>query len=424
MFWIGVLAIAVGLVISIALHEVGHLLPAKRFGVKVPQYFVGFGPTLWSRRRGETEYGVKAIPLGGFVRMIGMFPPEEAKARKGRRRGLRGWMDRVSQDARAYSAEEVAPGDEHRAFYSLSTGRKLTVMFGGPVMNLIIAAVLFTIVVSGFGTAVATNQLSAVSACLPSAQECTSTDPASPAARAGLEEGDRILSWNGVEITDWSELVAAIEAGGDEPATVLVERDGAEFTTTVTPELTTRPAADGSGTETVPVVGVTGTFALQPQPLSAVPGVMWQVVSGTAEVVVQLPQRLYGIATALFTDQQRDPGVMGLIGAGRIAGEIASIPADQYGAKERTADLLSLLGSLNVALFVFNMIPLLPLDGGHIAGAVYEGLRRRWAAWRSRPDPGLVDTARLMPLTYAVFAVLLGMSLLLAVADIVKPITL
>ncbi|QGH71041.1 RIP metalloprotease [Pseudactinotalea sp. HY158] len=422
MFWFGVLVIAVGLVISIALHEIGHLLPAKRFGVKVPQYFVGFGPTLWSTRRGETEYGVKAVPLGGFVRMIGMFPPNGRQGEP--RRGLRGWMDRVSEDARSYSAQEVDPGDEHRTFYSLSTPKKLAVMFGGPVMNLVIAAVLFTIVVAGLGTAVATNRVSAVSPCVSTTGECTAEDPASPAAAAGLEDGDRIVAWNGESIDDWADLVAAISAGGADPAEVRVERDGGEFTTTITPEMTTRPAADGSGSETTPIVGITGTFALQPQPLTEVPGVVWQVTAGTAEIVVQLPQRLYGIATALFTDAPRDPGVMGLIGAGRIAGEIASVSVDQYGAKERAADLLSLLASLNIALFVFNMIPLLPLDGGHIAGALFEGTRRRWAAWRSRPDPGLVDTARLMPLTYAVFTVLLGMTVLLAVADIVKPVTL
>src|SRR5699024_9050260 len=150
----------------------------------------------------------------------------------------------------------------------------------------------------------------------------------------------------------------------------------------------------------------------------------WQVLSGTVEVVLTLPERLVGITQALFGDAERDPGVMGLIGVGRFAGEIASVELSDYGAAERTADMLSLIASLNMALFVFNMIPLLPLDGGHIAGALVEGARRRLAALFGRSDPGPVDTARLMPLTYVVVIALIGMSLLLAAADIVDPITL
>src|SRR5699024_6403045 len=150
----------------------------------------------------------------------------------------------------------------------------------------------------------------------------------------------------------------------------------------------------------------------------------WQVLSGTVEVVLTLPERLVGITQALFGDAERDPGVMGLIGVGRFAGEIASVELSDYGAAERTADMLSLIASLNMALFVFNMIPLLPLDGGHIAGALYEGGRRRVAKLLQRRDPGPVDTAKLMPLTYVVFLVLAGMSLMLAFADIVNPVTL
>src|SRR5699024_9247644 len=163
-FLVGVLVLVVGLVVSIALHEVGHLLPAKRFGVKVSQYFVGFGPTLWSRRRGETEYGVKAVPLGGYVRMVGMHPPARAGSPARRRADGRATL---VEEAREFSLAEVAPGEEQRAFYSLSVPKKLVVMLGGPVMNLLIAVVLIAVTLVGFGMPAYTSTLDTVQECLP-----------------------------------------------------------------------------------------------------------------------------------------------------------------------------------------------------------------------------------------------------------------
>lgn len=434
-FWIGVGLLVVGLIVSIGLHELGHLLPAKRFGVYVPQYFIGFGPTLWSTKRGETEYGVKLLPLGGYVRLVGMFPPKPQPA-AAKTSGLRGWMDSVARDARAYSQAEIPSGGQGRAFYSLSTPKKLAVMFGGPVVNLILSVVLFAIVLTGFGAATATNRLSDVSECVPAdlTAECRPSDPVGPAAEAGFQAGDRVLTWGGQEVSTWEDVSTAIRAGGTEPTQVQVERGGQVLTLTVTPVMVERPVVTGGEVdlgpdgeprmESSPYVGIWASYELIAQPVSAVPGQVWQVLTGTVEIVATLPARLVAIASAVFTDAERDPSIIGLVGVGRFAGEIASIPSEQYGLKERSADMLSLLASLNMALFVFNMIPLLPLDGGHIAGALFEGGRRRVAQLLGRGDPGFADTARLMPLTYVVFAVLVGMSLLLAVADIVKPVTL
>ncbi|MDD9205604.1 site-2 protease family protein, partial [Georgenia sp. 10Sc9-8] len=159
-FVVGVLILVVGLMVSIALHEVGHLLPAKRFGVRVPQYMVGFGRTLWSRTVGDTEYGVKAVPLGGYVRMVGMYPP----ARR-RPAGSHGRPTLV-EAARQESLAEIPPGEERRAFYTLSVPRKLVVMLGGPAMNLLIAAVLLTVVVAGLGLPTLTSTLGAVQPCV------------------------------------------------------------------------------------------------------------------------------------------------------------------------------------------------------------------------------------------------------------------
>ncbi|MFH5822499.1 M50 family metallopeptidase [Georgenia sp. AZ-5] len=433
-FVIGVLILVVGLLLSIALHEIGHLVPAKKFGVKVPQYMVGFGKTLWSRTVRGTEYGIKALPLGGYVRLVGMYPP----ARAGRRRQVRGdGRLTLVEEARAAALEEIGPGEEHRAFYNLSAPRKLVVMLGGPVMNLLIATVLMAVMVTGLGLAQHTSTIANVQQCVPAepGQECTPADPAAPGAVAGLRPGDQVLRWGSAEVESWEDVSAAIAGGGTGTVPVVVERDGERRTVRVTPQLTERPVVDDEGapvldadgdpvTETRPYVGIGPTFELVRQPLTDVPSLVWNLFTGTVEVVLTLPQRLVDVAEAAFGTAERDPGVVGVVGVGRFAGEIASVDSTQYRLTERSADMISLLVSLNMALFVFNLVPLLPLDGGHVAGALWEGARRQVARLRGRADPGPVDTARMLPLTYVVVAFMVGMSLLLAYADIVNPITL
>lgn len=434
-FAVGVLILAVGLVVSIALHEIGHLVPAKKFGVKVPQYMVGFGPTLWSRTIRGTEYGVKALPLGGYVRMVGMYPPGRGVVAPRSRRDGR---PTLVEEARQAALEEIGPGEEHRAFYRLTVPRKLVVMLGGPVMNLLIAAVFMAVIVVGIGLPQYTSTLGAVQECVPadsSQSDCAAADPASPGAEAGLRPGDEIVRWGSVEVSGWEDISGAIADGGSGATTVVVDRDGERLTLQVTPQLTERPVVDAAGDAVVdangrprleerPFVGIGPSFDLVRQPITTVPGLVWQTFTGTVEVVLTLPQRLVDVAQAAFGTEERDPGVVGLVGVGRFAGEIASVDGEGYGLAERSADMMSLLVSLNMALFVFNLIPLLPLDGGHIAGALWEGTRRKVARLRERPDPGPVDTARLLPLTYGVVAVLLGMSVLLAYADIVNPLSL
>ena len=231
MYVLGLIVLLVGLVISIALHELGHLIPAKRFGVRVSRYMVGFGPTLWSRHRGETEYGVKAIPLGGYVRMVGMLPGADvvgAEPRQGRAAAM-------IQDAREASAEEVLPGEEHRAFYRLSTPRKLTVMFGGPAMNLVIAAVLIAIVMVGIGLPATTTTVGLIGDCVrpvdaPADRPCTDADPVAPAAVAGLQPGDRLLSYGGQSVDEWEDFTAAVRETSGSGIPLVVERDGEQVT--------------------------------------------------------------------------------------------------------------------------------------------------------------------------------------------------
>ncbi|MET0725398.1 MAG: site-2 protease family protein [Leifsonia sp.] len=434
-FVVGVVIVAIGLAASIALHEVGHLVPAKRFGVKVTQYMIGFGPTIFSRRRGETEYGVKAIPLGGYISMIGMFPPGKDGTT---RAASTGFFQTLVQDARSASADSITPGDEDRAFYRLPVWKRIIIMFGGPFMNLVIAVVLFGVLLMGFGTAQASTTVGSVSACvLPATSErqtCQDADTASPAAAAGILPGDRLVSIDGEAVTSWDASTEVIRASAGDDLTVVVERNGAEKTLIVTPMLAERYVYDDAGknvigddgeaeTATYGFVGIGPASELVPQPVTSVLPAVGENIAGVTAIIVNLPQRMVGIADAAFGSGERDPnGPISVVGVGRVAGEIASI--DTIPLQSKVASLIGLIASLNVALFVFNLVPLLPLDGGHIAGALWEAIRRGFAKLRHRPDPGPVDIAKLMPLTFAVVIILGGMSVLLVYADIVKPINL
>lgn len=431
-YLVGVVVFVVGMLLSIALHEVGHMVPAKRFGVRVSQYMVGFGPTLWSRTRGETEYGVKAIPLGGYVRLVGMYAPGSGEHRPGR-------FAEMAQDARDASAEEILPGEEHRAFYRLSAGKKVVVMLGGPFMNLLIALVLMGVLVMGVGSVQPTTTVERVVPCVPAttAGACAAGDQQSPAAAAGLEPGDRILSYAGTDVDTWSDVTAAISANGDRPAAVVIERDGARTEVTVQPQVATRTVVDAAGapvlddagepqTVTSAYVGVGPTVEKVRGDLGDTAEALWTQVTGTARIVTTLPVQVWDVGRTLVTGGERaQDSVMSIVGVGRVAGEVGSADLEGVTTGDRVVIWVSLLASLNIALFVFNLIPLLPLDGGHVVGALYEGARRQAARLRGRsPLPGPADTARMMPLAYGVFVVLIGISALLIVADLVVPVSL
>ncbi len=436
LYVLGVLILLVGLAVSIGLHEVGHLLPAKLFGVKVTQYMIGFGKTLWSKRKGETEYGVKLIPLGGYVAMAGMFPP--AKPGEKARDASTGFLDSMAQDAREASAETIDEGEDRRTFYRLPVWKKMIIMLGGPFMNLVLAFVFFGIVLMGFGTAQYSTTLGYVSHCiLPASSEqteCGAGDPLAPAAEAGLQPGDEILAVDGTEITSWTQIRELVSASPGEALAVSVSRDGSEREVTMTPAATERWVVDANGkqvigadgeplTETVGMIGVTPTTEIVKQPITAVPAFVGNNVVQVSQVIVGLPQRMVDIWQAAFGSEERDPnGPIGVVGVGRLAGEIVSL--DEAPVAARAQMVLGLLGSLNVALFVFNLVPLMPLDGGHVAGAIYEGIKRRLFKLFGKGDPGPVDTAKMVPVTFAVVIVLGAMSLLLVYADIVKPVSL
>jgi len=437
----GVLVIVLGVGLSIALHEIGHLTPAKIFGVKTTQYMVGFGPTLWSTKRGETEYGIKAIPLGGYIRMVGMFPPVPGRPV---RADTTGRWSLLAEQARTESQREIGDVPNERLFYTKPVWQRLIIMLGGPTMNLIIAIVLLTLIMVGYGMPEQTTQLSSVSQCVipasaPADQKCRPSDPAAPAAAAGLKPGDTIISFAGRPVSSWEQVRTAIAGAGGSTVNLGIERAGEQLTVQVSPVANERYVTDDDGqpvlgsdgkrlTERVGFLGVTPTSATVKQPLSAVPGQLGDYLGKTAGVVLRIPQKMVGVAQAAFGGAERDVnGPISILGVSRVAGEVASAqspPDVTTTTVDRFVGLLSLIMSLNLALFIFNLIPLLPLDGGHVAGALWEGLRRQIARVRNRPDPGPVDVARALPIAYGVASLLIGMSVLLIYADLVNPIKL
>lgn len=442
LFALGVLLAFVGIALSIALHEVGHLVPAKKFGVRVPQYMVGFGPTIFSRRRGETEYGVKAVPLGGYIRMIGMFPPAKGQDPMLTRASSTGRFSQLIDEARQQSLEEVRPGDEGRMFYQLPVWKRIIIMMGGPMMNLFIALAIFTGIFTLSGVAVTTPQVSSVSECVDisragqgSAKECTDDMPVAPANAAGLKPGDMITAINGTSVSTWEDVRTGIRENLDEPFALTVTREGATKQLEVDPIVLDMPRYDENGrierdakgeilSERAGFLGASGTREMQKQPITAVPALFGGMLADTYGLLVKIPEKLVGVAQAAFGSGERDPeGPMSVVGVGRVAGEVAS--SDVFGdTKDKGILLLSLMGSLNLVLFAFNTIPLLPLDGGHVAGALWESLKKGWAKVRGRPDPGPVDVAKALPLAYGVALAFIAMTLLLVYADIVKPIRL
>lgn len=431
MYALGVIVFLIGVALSIALHEVGHMWPAKKFGVKVTQFFVGFGTTVWSVRRGETEYGLKAIPLGGFVKLVGMLPPErEVRDPEGHllvRASDTGLFTQMASDARAAEYEDIDPADEDRLFYRRPWWQKVIVMAGGPTVNLLIATVLFSISFMAFGVATPTTTVSQVSDCAIADSEagraCTDEDPVTPARQAGLQPGDVITTFNGERVEDWSEVTTLIRRNGDRAATIGYERDGAPLEATVNTSVLARASLDDPDrVENVGFLGVSPTFVTERQGPGFVVTEMGSMIGTTAEALWHLPVRMVDVVKAAFGAEREADGPISVVGASRVAGELVTVDDPTWA--ERTQRIISLLGGLNLFLWLFNLVPLLPLDGGHIAGALWEQLRRTFARLRGRPDPGFVDVAKMLPVAYAVGLLLMIMGVVLIYADIVNPVRL
>ncbi len=445
LYLLGVVLFVGAILVSIGLHELGHMIPAKRFGGKVTQYFIGFGPTVWSRQVGETEYGLKAIPLGGYVKIVGMLPPGAAELGEvtydadGQqvtrvRRSNTGLFTQLISDARAAEWELVQPGDEDRLFYKLPPWKKIVVMAGGPSVNILIAFALFWGIYATYGNVVDIEAeagppvIDTVSECvIPFTEEgraCTDSDPLAPAYEAGLRPGDVVTSFNGTPVTGWDQLRELIRGNADGDAVIGYERDGQLLTGETSTTVQARPTGDSTETLTeVGFLGVTPTVRYVTETGGPVYTAR-QMAGMTKDTVValgQLPVKVWGVAKAIVGVEERAiDSPVSIVGGGRIAGTVSS--TDQLDVAEKAVSLAGLVAGFNLFIGLFNFLPLLPLDGGHIASATWEWVRRGWARLFRRPDPGYVDAAKLLPVAYVVASALLVMGVVLIVGDLVVPV--
>jgi len=389
-FWLGVVVFILAVEIVVIVHESGHFFFAKAFGMKATQFFVGFGSTLWSMRRGETEYGIKALPLGGFVKITGMS-----------------------------SIDDVDPADEPRSFRAKPGWQRAIVLSAGSFMHFVIAFVLLWFLAVGVGIAGQSGTTVSVLRCVPASKQatCAQGDPRSPAALAGLRSGDKIVAVAGRPVHNWTQIGAAIKAhAAGSPVPFTIERGGRQITKNVS--LASVSWRKGAFLGVAPVV-----VYHRAGPLHAVSYAGSQFGSITSQSVTALGRIPKAIPYLFSKNRATTPGaqVSSMVGAANITGDVV---AANIGWQQKVSAVLLIVIEVNIFVGIFNMLPLLPLDGGHLAVVLFERARAWIARLFRRPDPGQVDIKRLIPVSVGVFALIVTFALLLIAADIINPLSL
>ena len=376
---LGILAFIVALLLSVMIHEFGHYITARKYGMWVSEFFVGFGKKIWSVQRGETEFGVKAIPAGGYCKIEGMSP-----------------------------SDELPVGQEDRAFYKASSAKKLVVLGAGSFLHFVIGFVLLFTLFAGIGT----NQV------LPVISQVV---PNSAAEAAGIQPGDEILSINGKKVTEWYKDVEVIRQSEGKELTLVLDRNGQEISITASGRLT-----DIDGTKRY-VLGIVNDIGLMRSGLSvslknsAI--VTKSFLTESVKSLAKLPEKVPALWGATVRGEERDAnGLVGVVGVARVSGE--AVGSDKLTPMERLATFVLIVASLNIFVGIFNLLPILPLDGGHIAVAIADEIRAFFARLRGRPRPAPIDVTVLTPVTMVVFVILACLTLLLLVADVINPVTL
>ena len=376
---LGILAFIVALLLSVMVHEFGHYITARRFGMWVSEFFVGFGKKIWSVQRGETEFGVKAIPAGGYCKIEGMSP-----------------------------SDQMPVGEEERAFYKASSIKKLVVLGAGSFLHFVIGFVLLFTLFAGIGT----NQV------LPVISEVV---PDSAAQAAGIQPGDEVLSINGKKVTDWFKDVEVIRNSEGAELTLVLDRNGQEISTTASARLT---EIDGT---TRYVLGIVNEVGLKRYSLwlsvknSAI--VTKSFLTESVKSLAKLPEKIPALWGATVRGEERDVnGLVGVVGVARVSGQ--AVGSDKLDPMERLATFVLIVASLNIFVGIFNLLPILPLDGGHMAVAIADEIRAFFARLRGRQRPAPIDVTVLTPITMVVFVVLACLTLLLLVADVINPVIL
>jgi membrane-associated protease RseP (regulator of RpoE activity) len=376
------------------IHEAGHYLTAKKFGMKVTEFFLGFGQKIWSTQRGETEFGLKAIPAGGYCKIVGMSPREELSA-----------------------------ADADRAFIKGSIAQRLIVLGAGSFLHFVIGFVLLITLFAGVGITSVTNQVQKVSECVPqtATEVCSATSTPSPAKNAGVLAGDKLVKINGENFKEWSDAVAVIRANAGKQLEIVVDRGGDQIPLLVTPA--TR-MVDGKAIGVLGVINEIGTVRFNPI-VATQKSVTFggDILANSVTSLIKLPSKIPDLLAQTFGARERDPeGLVGVVGVARVSGETAS--TGKLTTNEKIATFILIVASLNIFVGMFNLLPLLPLDGGHMAVAIADGIRNFWAKRRGQPKPAPIDVERLTPITMIVFVLMAGLSIVLLAADIFNPIRL
>jgi membrane-associated protease RseP (regulator of RpoE activity) len=414
-FILGFLGFVVALLVSVSLHEGGHFLTARRFGMKATQFFVGFGPTIWSRQRGETEWGVKAIPAGGYVKIVGMT-----------------------------SLEEVEPGDEDRVFWKQPWKQRLVVLAAGSTVHFIIAVTLVLLSALSIGRVdILAPAVGSVAECVPrlATSDCEDTGALPAHAQAaGLQAGDVVVEVDGSAVEDTDDFLELVRGAPGRALPLVVDREGQRVSLTVTPVEVSRPGLplrdeDGSYVvrddklvfgpdEQVGAIGIAieerrGTERLGP--VEAVGHSVDQMQLIVTGIWTTFSEKL-GTITKVYGPERDPAGFIGIYGAGRLSGEV--LASDETLAF-KLLGFLSLIAGLNFFVGVFNLLPLLPLDGGHIAVLAFEQARDKLKRMRGYSGELVrVDLTKLLPLTYGVVLFFAAFTIWLLGADIVNPVRL
>ena len=377
---LGILSFVAALLISVMIHEFGHYLTARKFGMRVSEFFLGFGTRLWSRQRGETEFGIKAIPAGGYCRIEGMTPDDQ-----------------------------MPEGEEGRAFYRASAGKKLIVLGAGSFLHFVLGYLLLFMLLAGVGV----NQVLPV---------IDSVAPNSAAAAAGFQKGDEIIAINGDRNTKWQSQLDKIRNSKGKELTFTIKRGGTEIEIAAAPRMT--DIDDGTSRYVLGIINEFGSKRLSPTAsISDAAELTWTFTSTSAKALVQLPTKIPALWGQTFGGQERDEnGLVGVVGVARVSGQAAS--SGKLTTSERIGTFILIVASLNIFVGLFNLLPILPLDGGHMAVAIADAFRAFIARLRGRPAPAAIDIKVLTPITAVVFVVLAALTVLLLIADIFNPILL
>lgn len=376
---LGILAFVVALLFSVMVHEFGHYITARKFGMRISEFFLGFGKRIWSFQRGETEFGLKAIPAGGYCKIEGMAPNDE-----------------------------MPEGEEGRAFYKASSAKKLIVLGAGSFLHFVLGFLLLFLLFVGIGT----NQV------LPVISEVVSN---SAAQAAGIQPGDEIVAINGKKVTEWYKDVEAIRQSQGAELTLDLNRDGELLTIVTNARLT-----DVDGTKRY-VLGIINDVGLKRSSVllsvknSAI--VTKSFLTESVKSLAKLPEKIPALWGATVRGEERDAnGLVGVVGVARVSGQ--AVGSEKLTPMERLATFVLIVASLNIFVGIFNLLPILPLDGGHMAVAIADEIRAFFARLRGRPRPAPIDVTVLTPITMVVFVVLATLTLLLLVADVINPVTL